>query len=128
MIDKKFLDQVARGIQAAERVRYAYHSSLRAGSGVPGTYDKVTMLNNVLAAITDYCPAGSRTSISEALETSSRYCSNYRNVKNHFRSLQGSKPGGREVANTLKVLSPMLGSRSSSTVDKILLLMEILNS
>lgn len=128
MVDRKIFNQISRGIMAAEGVRSVYDSNLRSKPELPAVYDRVSVLNSALAAIAEQYQGAGGNRFSEALEKSSKYCTNYRNVKNHFRSIRSGNTDKNDIIKTLKVLSPIFGSRSGATIDKILLILELLDS
>lgn len=127
MIDRKMLNQISRGIQAAEHVRNVYDTSIRSSSNAVVVQDRVSLLAETLSAVAEYYPGPAGSRLTEALERSNKYCRNYRDVKNHFRSVKSGDADSRDIIKTLKVLSPVLGNRSSTLIDKVLLLIEALN-
>jgi hypothetical protein len=90
MLDKKTLDQISRGIRAAERVRNAYRTSPHRGSSsseLSVSRDKSVLLSEVLNALGDFYPNNAKNRLSASLELSSRFLQNYRNIKIYAGSI-----------------------------------------
>lgn len=86
MLDKKTMNQISRGIRAAEQVRNAYRSSPHRGSASDGlsiSRDKTVLLSEVLTALAGFYPNSAKNRLSASLELSSRFLRNYRIIKNY---------------------------------------------
>lgn len=126
-MDGKILNQVAKGIQAAERVRGALNAGEASRSRQLAGQERISMLTGTLSAVAEFYPGSSGRQFAEALEKSSIYCGQYRAAKNHFRGMRSGEKGSVDILQTIRVLAPILGSQRSATINKVLMLAEMLN-
>lgn len=86
MLNKKTLNQISRGIRAAEQVRNAYFSSQHRGNGIDGlsgSQDRALLLNDILSVLVNFYPGTARNRLANSLELSSKYLRNYKTLKTY---------------------------------------------
>ncbi len=121
-------DNIANGFNAANKVRDVYNSSLREEQNLSVRASNVTLLLQMLSAISEYSPEPHREVISRAVDRCNLYNCTYKDLKRHFGSMRGQSPSFRNFTETLGIIRPILDNGNKSVIDKILKIYEILST
>jgi len=125
------IEDITNGLLTLQKIKRLYDPEARAESEeASGNVhpDKLTLAQEILSAITKFIPQTRGASYSTAFSQGQRYSSAYRELKHHIRSMSRSTPDHNQILQGLKLVTPILGNRQKLYVDKIVKIVEILQS
>lgn len=122
------LENITKGLLTITKIREMLNSNLREEDGVAVKQDKLTVANETLQLIAEFLPAMRGGSFTDALQKSSNYSRAYREIKGHVRGTRNTKTDFSKVAKTMKVVAPILDNRQKIYFDKLIKIMDILDS
>lgn len=122
------LENITRGLLAIEKIREMLGSNLREEGGVAVKQDNLTTAYEILRLVSEFMPAMRGGSFAEALHRSNSYSRAYREIKGHIRDTRNMKTDFKKVAKAIKVVTPILDNRQKVYFDKLVKIIDILNS
>jgi hypothetical protein len=122
------LENITKGLLAIGKIKDMLESNLREDGDVAIKQDKLTAVQETLLLLGDFLPKMRSGSFSEALSKSSRYSRAYREIKGHIRNTRNTKTNFNKVAKAIKAVAPILDNRQKVYFDKLIKIMDILNS
>lgn len=125
------LENITNGLLALQRLKQLYSPPQRDEDGQDGSYlqpDRLTLLQDTLSAIANFMPATRGGSFSEAFRLGSHYSSTYKGIKQHVRNMNGSSFDLPQILKTLKIIAPVFSSRQKVHMDKVIRIIDILES
>jgi hypothetical protein len=132
MNNSKYLQSIANGIYAADKVRNLLETTnVRSNtpSGVVG--NRIAVLGEIIKVIANYLPVenSQRGSNIQELVNKSTMCGNtYSQLKQHlFHAKEGRLKQG-QLIETLAIVRPLLKDEPRVTVDKVLKIYEIIRT
>jgi hypothetical protein len=122
------IEKITKGLQAAERIKQLFNSKLREDAESSVKPDSLSVLRDTLQTVMEFWPDIRGGSFNRALQQSNKYSSAYREIKSHLKTVRGKKPDMNHIMNTFKVILPVLDNRQKVPFDKIIKILQILNS
>jgi hypothetical protein len=128
MDNKLSLEKITKGLQTAERIKQLFNSKLREDSVSSVKPDSLSVLRDTLQTITEFWPDIRGGSFNRALQQSNKYSGAYREIKSHLKNVRGQKFDINQLMNTFKVIMPVLDNRQKVPFDKIMKIIQVLNT
>lgn len=131
MDSKLNIESVTNGLLTFQRLKQLYQPA-REGSEekLPEriTPDKLSLLMDTLTAVSDLIPVTRGPSFGEAFRLGSHYSGQYREMKRHVAGMSGGNIDRTNILKGLKLITPMLGNKQKSYMNKIVKIFDILES
>jgi len=126
------IENITNGLLTLQKVRQLYQRQTRAEGEDTDDYvqpDRLSLMQEILSTVGNFIPQTRGASYSAAFSQGSRYSSTYRGLKQHIRGMNRNRqPDQDQILQTVKLLLPILDNRRKVTVDKILKIVDILQS
>jgi hypothetical protein len=122
------LENITRGLLGVAKIREMLNSNLREENGITVKQDNLSAAYDILQLATEFLPAMRGGSFGEALQKSNSYSRAYREIKGHVRDTRNAKADIKKVAKAIKVVAPILDTRQKIYFDKLIKIVDILNS
>lgn len=125
------IEDITNGLLTLQKIKRLYHPEARTEGEEASENvhpDKLSLTQEILSAITNFIPQTRGASYSTAFSQGQRYSSAYRELKHHIRSMNRSTPDHTQIIEGLKLVTPILGNRQKLYVDKVVKIVEILQS
>ena len=122
------LDSITRGLLGVGKIREMLNSNLREEEGIAVKQDNLTAAYDTLQLVAEFLPAMRGGSFGEALQKSNSYSRAYREIKGHVRNTRNTKTDFKKVAKAIKLVAPILDNRQKVYFDKLIKMIDILNS
>lgn len=122
------LEQIANGIQAANKIQQVYRSTLRNDDTSTVRADRKAALFDILGIIAEFSPDTYRSILGDTIDKSHMFGEAYRNIKHHLRVSRNQSINREMLVQTLGHIRPIVGNRRKALIDKVLKIYEILNS
>ncbi len=122
------LENITKGLVALEKVRGMLGSNIREDGSAAVKQDKLTAAHEILNMLPEFLPAMRGGAFTEALQKSSGYSRAYREIKGHVRETRNKKTDFSKVAKAIKVVAPILDNRQKLYIEKLIKIIDILNS
>lgn len=132
MDNSKYLQSIANGIYAADKVRNLLKTTnTRSNNTSEMVAHTISVLGEIIKVIADYLPAENSyrgSNIQEIINRSTVYGNTYSQLKQHlFNAKEGRLKQGR-ILETLEIVSPLLKDEPKITIDKVLKIYEIIKA
>lgn len=122
------LENITKGLIALEKVRGILGSNIREDGSAAVKQDKLAVANEILNMLPEFLPAMRGGTFTGALQKSSGYSRAYREIKGHVRDTRNKKTDFNKVAKAIKVVAPILDNRQKLYIEKLIKIIDILNS
>ncbi len=125
------LENITNGLLVLQRLKQLYAPPLRDEEGQNDTYlqpDRLTLLQDTLSAIANLMPPTRGSTFNEAFRLGSHYSSTYRGIKQHVSTMSGSAFDMPQLLKTLKIIAPVFSSRQKVYMDKVIRIVDVLES
>ncbi len=132
MDNSKYLQSIANGIYAADKVRNLLEiSNVRSNTPSGMLAHRISVLGEIVKVIADYLPAENSyrgSNIQDIVNKSTTYGNTYSQLKQHlFHAKEGRLKQG-QLIETLAIVRPLLKDEPGITVDKVLKIYEIIKA
>lgn len=122
------LESITRGLLGVAKIKEMLNSNLREDEGIAVKQDNLTTVYDTIQLIAEFLPAMRGGSFGEALQKSHSYSKAYREIKGHVRNNRNTKTDFKKVSKAIKVVSPILDKKQKIYFDKLVKVIDILNS
>lgn len=125
------IENITNGLVTLQKIKQLYKPESRAeGTEVSGYIqpDRLSLIQEVLSTVTNFIPQARGTSYSIAFSQGNRYSSAYRDLKHQIKSMNRSSPNQTQILQTLKLAAPILDNKQKVYMDKIMKIVDILQS
>lgn len=125
------IENITNGLLTLQKVRQLYQRQTRAEGEDAYEYvqpDRLSLMQEILSTVTNLIPQTRGVSYSTAFSQGNRYSSAYRGLKQHIRGLNRNNPDQNQILKTVKLVLPILDNRQKVTLDKILKIVDILQT
>lgn len=122
------LENITRGLLGIAKIKEMLNSNLREDESVAVKQDNLTAAYEILQLVAEFLPAMRGGSFGEALQKSNGYSRAYREIKGHVRDTRNTKTDFKKVTKAIKVVAPILDNKQKIYFNKIIKIIDILNS
>ena len=125
------IEDITNGLLTIQKVKQLYSSGQRnGGDGSEQTVlpDRLSLMREILTAISRFVPQTRDGTFSTAFEQGIRFSSAYRELKRHVGSMNRNSPAEEDIFRFLKLLMPVLDMRQRVYMDKVVSIIDILKS
>lgn len=122
------LENITKGLIAAEKIRDMFGKNLREEDGVAVKQDRLAAVHDTFELLSEFLPAMRGGAFTDALQKSSSYSRAYREIKRHVRETGQSKADFAKVVKSIKLVAPVLGNHQRMYADKIAKIIDILGN
>lgn len=131
MSNQMNIETITNGLVTLQKLKQLYSGEQRTGGEEDAAYikpDRLSLMQEIFTAVASFIPQTRGASYSAAFNQGNRYSSAYRELKRHIRSVDSRAPGHNQFLKTLKLIAPVLNNRQKVYMDKVLKIIDILNS
>ncbi len=126
------LEQITGGLNAVNKMRKAVeknNSQKRDDSPEAQRDNSMCLIKDILNVIGEYSSSTRQGgSLINAVGKCDSLSCTYKDLKNHLRTMDSRGPSGEGILKTLDLIRPALDSKSKTTIEKMLKIIEIINS
>lgn len=128
MANKRTIETLTKGFDAAERIRQATRSNLREDESLAVKPSNLYIANEIFEILKDYAPEPQKEVLTNALFKTREYSNSYRSLKQHLHGTRGRNIAAVDVVKALEMMKPMLKNNQNILIDKMSKIFNILQS
>lgn len=125
------IENITNGLVTLQKIKQLYKPESRAEDIEASEYvqpDRLSLIQEILSTVTNLIPQTRGTSYSIAFSQGNRYSSAYRDIKHQIRNMNRSSPSQTQILQTLKLAAPILDNKQKLYIDKVMKIIDILQS
>ena len=125
------IENLTNGLVTLQKIKQLYKPESRADGEEASEYiqpDRLSLIQEILSTVTNFIPQTRGTSYSIAFSQGNRYSSAYRDLKHQIKSMNRSTPNQNQILQTLKLAAPILDNKQKVYMDKVMKIVDILQS
>lgn len=125
------IENITNGLVTLQKVKQLYNPEYRKRSGNDTGIvqpDRLSLLVEILSTVTNFIPMTRGGSYRSAFYQGNRYSNAYRELKKHIRSKSRASQDPVQLLQSLKLVTPLLDNKEKVYMDKIVRIVDILQS